>query len=216
MKTTAFRFTLAFITLVSSANASVISFEGATTYSSAIMPIQYGRWAWNGFGVLNQVDYAGTDYDNRSGSGDFYAYNLSGDRRVTFGTANHEFVTLNSIQFSSYIDDALNLSINGHSKTGDWYQRNIQVGPGMETIYFDWHVDRIEIFATSSLGNFISGDPTKFFMDNLTFDEPLANAIPEPSSLNLLLVATLCLLGMAKFRRPHARWKQHSSRYVAP
>ena len=209
MKTRIFSFMLALVALVGSAHASVISFEGATTYGSAVMPGQYGGWVWNGFGLLNQVDYIGTGYANRAGSGDFYAYNLSGERRVGFGTANHEFVTLNSIQFSSYLDEFLNLSINGRSQTGDWYQRNIQVGLGMETIYFDWQVDRIEIFATSLLGSHIWGDPTKFFMDNLAFNESPANAVSEPSSLNLLLVAAMCLLGSANFRR-HVHFRNYT------
>lgn len=38
---------------IGAANASVITFEGATPYSSAVMPSKYKGFVWSGFGVLN-------------------------------------------------------------------------------------------------------------------------------------------------------------------
>lgn len=194
MKALLIRSALMTLAYIGVAHASIITFEGATPYSSAVIPDQYGGLVWSGFGVLNQNDFLGTDYSERSGSGDFYAYNLGGERRVSISTANHEFVTLNTAQFSSFIDDALTLLFNGRSQTGDWYQKTLKVGRGMALIDFDWKVDKIEIYASSSLGEFIWGDPTKFFMDNLTFDEAPATIVSEPSVQLLVLAAMLIAL----------------------
>lgn len=194
MRAVLIRSAMIIMAYIGAAHASVVTFEGATSYGSAVMPNPYSGFAWSGFGVLNQNGYIGTDYSGRSGSGDFYAFNLGGERRVSISTENHEFVTLNSAQLSSFIDNALTLSFNGRSQTGDWYQKVIQIGREMALIDFGWEVDRIEIYATSSLGEFIWGDPTKFLMDNLTFNESPATVVSEPSVLLLVLGALLIVL----------------------
>jgi len=176
---------------IGTVHAFVVTFEGATSYSAAVMPSPYNGFFWSGFGVINQSHYIGTDYGERSASGDFYAYNLSGERRVSISTANHDFIMINSAQFSSFVDDELTLSLNGRSRTGDWYSKIIQVGRKMALIELEWEIDKIQIYAISSLGEFISGDPTKFLMDNLRFNESPAAVVSEPSVLLLALGAML-------------------------
>lgn len=189
MKSLLIRFAFIILAHVGTVQASVVSFEGATSYGSAVIPSPYNSFYWSGFGVINQSHYVGTDYGERSGSGDFYAFNLSGERRVSISTENHDFIILNSVQFSSFIDDALTLLINGRSQTGDWYSKVIQVGRQMTLIEFGWEIDRIEVYATSSFGEFIWGDPTKFLIDNLRFNESTAAIISEPSVLLVVLLA---------------------------
>lgn len=208
MKAVLIRYAFVILACIGVAHASVVTFEGATSYGSAVMPNPYSGFIWSGFGVINQSDFLGTDLSGRSGSGDFYAYNLGGERRVSISTASFEFVTLNSVQFSSYVDDALTLVISGRSRTGDWYANAIQVGRAMILIDFGWEIDRIEIFATSSLGGAYSGDPTKFFMDNLTFNESPASVVSEPPVLLLVLAAMLAGWSLAKSCNSKARPKR--------
>lgn len=194
MKSLLIRCTLIILAYIGTVHALVVTFEGATSYGSAVMPNPYGGFIWNGFGVINQTYYAGTDYGDRSGSGDFYAYNLSGERSVSITTVNHDFIMINSAQFSSFSDDALTLSFNGRGRTGDWYSRIFQVGRKMALIEFGWEVDRIELYATSSFGEFIWGDPTKFLVDNLKFNETPATVVSEPTILALALGGMLIVL----------------------
>lgn len=194
MKSLLIRSALIILAHIGTVHALVVTFEGATPYGSAVIPNPYNGIVWRGFGVINQSHYLGTDYGERSGSGDFYAYNLSGERSVSITTANHDFIMINSAQISSFMDDALTLSFNGRGRTSDWYSKIVLVGREMALIEFGWDVDRIEIYATSSLGEFIWGDPTKFLMDNLRFNESPATVVSEPSVLLLVLGSVLIVL----------------------
>lgn len=191
---------LLLVSLAGTVRADVVTFEDATPYSSAALLVPFSGFVWQGFGVIDQTDYFGTELANRAGSGDFYAYNLSGERRVRFWTESGDFIQLNSGQFSSRIDTPINMYFAGRVKSGGWIGKLVEVGPSMQDVVFNWEIDKMEIFVTSQMGASYSGDPTMFFMDNLIFNQN--QSIPEPSTAWLVLATIISLLAARK-RFPH-------------
>lgn len=188
------------MSFASASQAGTITFDDLIGSEPTIAK-GYGGLKWSNFNGLNSKTYGvpQSGYQNGTVSGEYIAYN-GGGAAATFSSSTS--FTLDDAYFTAAWRNGLNV----HAVGTDWintYIKDFTVdSTGPTDVFFDWNNIKSVTFSTSG-GTPAFSSGYQFAMDNLTINEPFAEAVPEPETYALLL-AGLGVLGFVARRRKSA------------
>lgn len=182
-----------------SASATVINFDDFQQESW--INNGYGSLNWSNFRVLNGHQLPQSGYFNGMVSEKNVAYNANGfPASFSSGSA----FTFNSLYLTAAWNDDLNLKISGY-RNGTLVNETSfllsTASPILKTL--NWtNIDTVEFVTSGGIhhGGY-SGQGTHFAADNLTINEPVISAVPEPETYAMLLAGVGLLGGIARRRK---------------
>jgi len=181
---------------VTPAAASKITFDDAVdTTAAVVIPDGYGGFTWSNFAIAFSNLNPGSGFDNGTVSGDYVAFNVSGEKAAM----NHDGVfTFKSAYITGAWNNGLNVTVTGLLGDAQLYQTTVVVNTTGPTLFnFNW--TDIDMLTFDSFGgvNAGLGVGNQFALDDVVFNE---QPVPEPASLSLVALG-LAGLGLRRWRQ---------------
>ncbi|MEN0038813.1 MAG: PEP-CTERM sorting domain-containing protein [Cellvibrio sp.] len=180
-----------------STQAAVITFDDLPETDIGSISEGYGGFNW-GDSFLTNVAYAhkdaipGTGFETGVVSGNYAAFNFLATTSVISG----EKFDFNGAYLTAGWNDGLNIEVTGFLDNLALFTKTVVVNTSAAQ-WFDFNFAGINSLSLRAWGG-VSIDPNNggefFVMDNFTFNETPAAAVPESSSLALLLLGVAGIL----------------------
>lgn len=185
--------------IVTSANATVLTFDDISTDSIGTIGDGYGGLDWDNMGFIKNTFNANSGYDNGTVSGDYTAFN----QWAQVGTVNDTSFDFNGAYLTGAWNTGLNIKVTGSLNGADIYSQTVTVDTTGPT-WFDFNFLGIDSLAFSSFGGVNAelggGAGAHFAMDDFTFNQTV-DPVPEPATILLMGVG---LLGLIGYRRKNS------------
>lgn len=187
--------TIIVLAIGSVAQATVLTFDDIAPVSDDYdIHNGYGGFNWSNFNYANGSSrkYTRTGYDNGRVSGNYIAYNASGNGAAV----SDSIFDFNSAYLIAAWNDGLSVTVKGLKSGATLYSKTVVVDTTQPTLVnFDYFgVDQLQFTSFGGVEpDYLikTGNGTQFALDNFTFNEK-ATSVPEPTLLPpLLTIATL-------------------------